>query len=210
MIRQNSAYRDRFGYENGAPLHGLILCGGRSKRLATDKALVVYRDRPHLLDLYDTVSELCIETRISVRREQADTEIRRDLPQIYDVYGDIGPIGGILSAFHHNPDVAWLVVGCDMPFLSLDVLMQLVRSRKPGTQATSFLSMRDGRPEPMCAIYEPSSRPVLEQFVQGGSFSPRDALLSCALHGVIPEQVHALANINRPEDMRTARTRLKS
>ena len=68
-----------------------------------------------------------------------------------------GPIVGIRSALAANPNVAWLVLACDLPFLSDAALSQLLRERDPAAVATAYRSTHDGLPEPLCAIWEPAA-----------------------------------------------------
>ena len=59
----------------------------------------------------------CTDIRISTRADQVKNGERSRYPATVDSWGDIGPIGGILSAFRKQPGAAWLVLACDMPFL---------------------------------------------------------------------------------------------
>lgn len=194
---------------NATPLYGLILAGGKSNRMKKDKALLVYREQPHLLDTYHLVASLCVKTWVSHRKKQSGTSIRNQLPQILDSQGDIGPLGGILSAFDIFPHVAWLVVSCDLPFLDRQALSHLIRSRNPGCQATSFTGIENRLPEPMCAIYEPASFHHLRQFAKQGNYSPREALMACSLRAVTPTCNRTLQNVNVPGEYSAAREKLR-
>ncbi len=92
-----------------------------------------------------------------MRRGQAGDGTRRRHPAIYDEHEDIGPIAGIAAAQAAHPAHAWLVVACDLPFLTDTSLAALVASRD-GRPVIAYRSAHDGLPEPLCAIYEPESR----------------------------------------------------
>lgn len=76
---------------------------------------------------------------------------------IPDAFGSVGPLGAIASAQQADPDAAWLVLACDLPMLEQDHLQTLVDSRDSTLDATYFTSSTDNLPEPLCAIWEPSS-----------------------------------------------------
>ena len=104
------------------------------------------------------LDKLCQRTFVSVRAEQASDPVRADLPQIVDQPRSQGPIAGIAAAQAAHPEAAWLVVACDLPFLSRATLDHLLAHRDPSRLATAYRSSHDGLPEPLCAIYEPASR----------------------------------------------------
>ena len=192
-----------------APLKGLILGGGQSKRMGRDKASIIYHGKPQILHTWELLRSVGVEAFVSCRADQAESENFKDLPQIHDRFLDFGPMGGILSALLLHRDSAFLVLACDLPFLDAESLSTLIASRNPSKIATAYLSP-EGLPEPLCAIYEPTAYPALLQFIGKGIHCPRKSLINSDIEGVVPENVHALANINRPEEYQAALESLKS
>lgn len=192
-------------------LNGLVLSGGRSSRMKTDKGALVYHDRPQVQVCCDLLKSVRCPTFISCRPDQGDANHLKDYRKIYDEkkYEDQGPLAGILSAFSYDPQVAWLVVACDLPFLNKDVLKQLISQRDPDFIATAFQSAHDQLPEPLCAIYEPSARPVLENFFSKGVLCPRKILTQSRTRLLTPHNATALDNVNLPEEFEQARKNLK-
>jgi molybdopterin-guanine dinucleotide biosynthesis protein A len=139
-----------------ADVKGLILAGGHSSRFGSDKAAVVLHQQPQLDFLTDLLGELLSEVFVSIRAEQGGEPLRASHPQIHDIYQGFGPAGGLLAAHAHYPDCAWLVVACDMPLLSADIIRELLKQRDTARAATAYAS-GDGEPEPLCAIYEPAT-----------------------------------------------------
>jgi molybdenum cofactor guanylyltransferase len=189
-------------------LYGLVLAGGRSTRMRSDKAALAYRARPQLAETFDLVSRHVSRAFVSVRADQAGEKLRADYPQILDGVSGCGPIAGILAAQHCHPAPPWLVVACDLPQLDDATLADLVARRDPGRLATAFTSALDGLPEPLCAIYEPASAPVMLAWVASGHDCPRKFLMAHDARLIAPRRASALENANTPEDAQAARSAL--
>ncbi len=190
------------------PLYGLVLAGGRSRRMRSDKASLAYGARPQLAEAFDLVARHVARAYVSVRAEQAGEPLRASYPQIVDGADGRGPIAGIIAAQAQHPDAAWLVLACDLPHLDDATLAALVAQRDAGRVATAFRSRYDGLPEPLCAIYEPRSREAILAHVAAGRDCPRKFLLE---HGPLllePVATAALDNANTPEDAVAARAAL--
>jgi len=186
------------------PLYGLVLSGGRSTRMHRDKAAIAYHGVPQARWAADLVSQVCSQVYLSTRADQGGEEIFDGIEQIHDRFVDIGPMGGILTALHAHPEAAWLVLGCDLPFVTLETLEELVRRRDPFRFATCYDSSEDGLPEPLCAIYEPSYRARLHQFLAAGRTCPRKALIQSRCRRIPLIDSRALDNVNDPEEAQAA------
>ena len=150
------------------PLYGLVLAGGRSRRMGRDKALLTRDGESQLSRAMSLLSAVTDRQFVSTRADQADDAERGRYAQIVDRYDDIGPLAGVLSALEEHPDADWLVVACDLPNLDRATLKFLVANRRSGAPFTAFRSSQDGLPEPLCAIYTSGSDAVLRRFVDDG------------------------------------------
>ncbi len=181
------------------PLYGLLLAGGASRRMQRDKAQLSYAGQPQLMRAWQLLESVTERAFVSVRAEQRDDPLRSGLPAIVDCYDAIGPAAGILTAQERYPQVAWLVIACDLPLLDKTVLQTLMDARDASSDATAFISRFDDLPEPLCAVWEPSSHALLKQRVDGGSYCPRKTLL-LSRTTLLPAPGDALDNINTPEE----------
>lgn len=186
-------------------LYGLVLAGGRSRRMHTDKAALAYGARPQLAEAYELVSRHTGRSFVSVRADQVADPLRAAYPQVVDGDAGRGPVAGILAAQAQYPACAWLVVACDLPHLDDATLEDLLRRRDPRRLATCFASAHDGLPEPLCAIYEPASRQPLLAHVAAGRDCPRKFLMGHDVRVLEPRHGGALYNANTPEDAAAAR-----
>ena len=180
-----------------APLYGLVLAGGKSERMGRDKGMIDYHGQPQREHLAELLGHFCKETFISCRPDQAEG-IKNPLA---DTFTGLGPFGGILSAFREQPDSAWLVVACDLPLLDEYTISQLAGFRNPSKVATAFNSPANEFPEPLIAIWEPRSYPILLQFLAQGYSCPRKVLINSNVELLDAERPEALRNVNKPDEM---------
>jgi molybdopterin-guanine dinucleotide biosynthesis protein A len=183
-------------------MNGLILAGGQSSRMGQPKSLLQYHGKPQYLHLKDLLSEHCAEVFVSCQADQQSwfTEIETILDS--EMYGEIGPLNGVLSAFDREKDKAWLVLGCDYPWLEPMDLTQLVQSRNPSGVATVFIHPETRFLEPLLGIYEAAAAPLLRDWLQQGNESLRRFLMQHAVEKVVPERPECLKSVDTPEQMR--------
>lgn len=193
-----------------APLYGLVLAGGRSTRMQRDKATLEYAGRTQLERAVELITPLVERAFVSVRPDQTGDPLRARFAQIVDSGEVEGPIAGIVAAQSRHPEAAWLVLACDLPLLDQQTLEHLLRSRRPERQATAYRSSHDGLPEPLCAIYEPSSREAIRAHIAGGRDCPRKFLINSDTALLDQPDPGALDNVNTPNEYGSATHRLQS
>jgi molybdenum cofactor guanylyltransferase len=192
-----------------AKLFGLVLAGGASTRMRSDKAALTYQGQTQLDRAFALVSQFCESTFVSVRAGQEKDSTRSKFPQIVD-QGGVGPIAGIRAALATHPDTAWLVVACDLPFLDAATLTFLREHRDPSRIATAFKSSHDGLPEPLCTIWEPAALEALEGWISQGKDCPRKLLINSNTHLLELPESRALDNINTPDEFARAQSTLSA
>ncbi|MFV0415998.1 MAG: NTP transferase domain-containing protein [Chthoniobacterales bacterium] len=192
--------------QTNRPLRGLVLAGGKSRRMGKDKSLMRYGSEPQWLRTARLLENPCQDIHISIRADQDAATFSADqnspFPFLPDALIDAGPLAGLLTAFRHDAQAAWLVVACDLPLLNKKTLDFLLRHRNTESLATAFLSANDGLPEPLCAIYEPAILPYLENAYTKKIFCPRKVLIqesSSVTLLKLPDPL-SLENANTPED----------
>ena len=209
-----------------APLHALLLAGGHSRRMGKEKSKLLYQGQTQFSRIVVILRELGIPSHLSIRAGQtlpAEANLSTsplsppaeamaaEINPIHDrdSFKDIGPLGGILSALASHPGHAFLVIACDLPFLEIKTLEQLIQDRKPEKLATAFRSHHDRLPEPLCAIWEPHGAKLLQQKLDAGIRCPRKILIQSEIQLLELTNKEALDNINTPEEYRDALARMK-
>ncbi|MEM9207668.1 MAG: NTP transferase domain-containing protein [Pseudomonadota bacterium] len=192
------------------PLSGLVLAGGRSRRMGTDKALLVNNGESQLAMAMRLLESVCDAAFVSTREEQADEPERARFAQIVDCYEDLGPIAGILSAMDERPGDDWLVVACDLPNLSPATLQALVAARDDSAPMIAFRSSHNGLPEPLCAIYAAESKTLVRDFISQGIRCPRKMMINSDTRLIDQPEPDALDNMNSPEDLQRSKLEIAS
>lgn len=191
-------------------LYGLVLAGGKSLRMGKDKGQIHYRGMPHSLYLLKMVEDLCDKAFLSIRSDQK---------AIYDslkhkiVDEDLfkGPFNGMMSAYHYNPEVSWLVVACDLPLMDKASLEMLIAERDANMAATAMATHKTGLPEPLAAIWEAHSLKTVPDYLKTAKSScPRKFLLNSDTKLVFPEDDTVLLNSNSEQDYEEVMKRLSA
>ncbi len=186
------------------PLAGLVLAGGQSRRMGQDKANLVYRGSgdPQWMTTAGLLRAFCSPVWISIRRGQELVgTVPEGMAMVEDGPESMGPLSGMLAAASRLPGHAWLVVACDLPLVTVEVLGQLVDGRG-GASVVAYRSAHDGLPEPLCSIYEPSMMLRLERALKEGLRCPRKILIhhSSVVQLLDLADANALENANTPEE----------
>jgi molybdenum cofactor guanylyltransferase len=187
----------------------IILAGGRSTRMGSNKALLPLPGKERLTfieQLVSTLTPLCAET-ILVARDAADAA-NYTLPGIQivtDKVPDQGPLMGLysgLSAIHMQRA---LVVAVDMPFILPALVTFLLSQPQSGSLLVPLVN---NVPQVLLALYPRAILPLIEQLLQQGRHDPR-SLLDVALVQYIEEtqlrsidpDLRSFININTPEEL---------
>ncbi len=179
-------------------LSGLVLIGGKSTRMGSDKSDLIYHDQSQKNHVKNLLSRALGENSEVFYSVAPGTHL--DLEnRIEDEFGDLGPFGAILTAFKKYPNRAFLVLAIDLPLLELGLLEDLISKRNFGKVATAAIGMDKPFPEPLVAIYEPKSYPIMLQYLASGYSCPRKVLINTDVTLVKTED-EWLENANDIED----------
>jgi molybdopterin-guanine dinucleotide biosynthesis protein A len=153
-------------------IHGLILSGGESSRMKTDKFLLKYDGVEQYKRLQNMFDKMNINSILSCNENQfANNYVTID-KIVDDVnYEDAGPLTGVLSAFEKlNSDL--LIVGCDYPLLSIEHLQILKQFAGYGFNEIAFVRNNSiDVVEPLICFLSKQSLSCLKLFYQEGGRS---------------------------------------
>lgn len=203
-IRQVANYLKEATAAATPNIKALILAGGKSSRMQVDKATISYHgEQPHEHYIASLCQQMGLETYLSKSYTFAADEAY-GLPVLKDRLVDMGPLGAILTAFMQDPDAAWLVLACDLPFVDVEMIEHLVQHRKQSAYGTAYRVEGEHFPEPLMAIYEPKIYQRMLRFLSLGYACPRKVLINSDVH-LLPLTDRTKAyNANTPEEREQA------
>lgn len=182
--------------DRGIPeVKGLVLAGGKSTRMGTDKGLLEYYGKSQRLYSMELLENVNLKTFLSVRREQ-----QVDDPQVIeDVFLGLGPFGAICSAFQNDPNSAWLTLATDLPYVDEKLIRYLLDERDPSKFATALKGKNKRFPEPLVTIWEPKAYPLMLRFLAQGISCPRKVLINSDIKELEVDD-DFITNVNTPEE----------
>ncbi|WP_298882196.1 NTP transferase domain-containing protein [uncultured Polaribacter sp.] len=212
--------------EKIAPVKGLVLVGGKSTRMGKDKSELNYYGKPQKeaakellennnLQTFYSVSDfskkfiLSKDERLEMTNKTQDVTLSavERSQEIPDVFLNLGPFGGICSAFQKDPNAAWFVLATDVPFVTDKIIQLVLKHRNPSKTATAIKGKNNDFPEPLITIYEPKAYPILLQYLAQGYSCPRKMLINSDVEIVEIDDVF-IRNVNTPEEFETAKTEI--
>lgn len=190
------------------PLKALVLAGGKSSRMGTDKSQLKYRQQDTEVERMVKLCQSCgLETFLSVADSEQVPETSAQ-GHFADRFLGLGPVGAISTAFLNEPDTAWLVLPCDLPLLEADTLQALIAERDVRKVATAAKAKDKPFPEPLVTIYEPRAYPRLLEFLSIGYACPRKMLINSDVALLELTDATPLTNANTPEEREAVREML--
>lgn len=189
------------------PIWACILIGGRSSRMGQPKHLLrmtEHSEQTWVEKAVRLVEPLVAGVVVSGRGELPEslTGMQR-IPDIPDV---AGPLTGVLSAMRWQPDVSWLVLACDMPFISVNALNWLISGRRLGSWGRVPRLVEADYCEPLFAWYDGRAAHLLEEQLLSGNLRIGNIASHMKIDTPrIPEPLRSSwQNVNTPEQLRTA------
>lgn len=186
--------------EKIAPIKGLVLAGGKSTRMGKDKTQLKYFGKPQKQVVKELLENNNLETFYSVLTSENEDEIS-------DKFYNLGPFGGICSAFQKDPNSAWFVLATDLPFLTKEVIQLLLQKRNPSKIATAIKGKDKQFVEPLITIYEPKAYPILLQYLAQGYSCPRKMLINSDVE-IVEVDDNLIRNVNTPEEFEAAKAEI--
>ena len=187
--------------EKIAAVKGLVLVGGKSTRMGQDKSNLDYFGKPQKIVAKQLLESNNLETFYSVQNASEYDD------EIHDKFLNLGPFGGICSAFQKDPNAAWFVLATDVPFVNDQIIKLLLNQRNPGKIATAIKGKGKDFPEPLITIYEPKAYPILLQYLAQGYSCPRKALINSEVE-IVEVDDDFIRNVNTPVDFTNAKNEI--
>jgi len=185
-----------------AGVTGVILAGGESRRMGSDKSLLPIFGARFIDHLYRTMEALFEEVIIVTNSPALYSEI--DCRKVPDIYYAQGSLAGIHSAVCHARNDKVFVAACDMPFLNPEVVRDLCLR---AASADVVIPVHAEGAEPLHALYSKRCIAPMEEVLDRGQkrivgFFPQVTVaeVDTATWQEIDPEGLSLRNINTPEE----------
>ncbi len=144
----------------------LLLAGGRSSRMGTDKAELSYLGRTFMENLLEKAEQLGIKKKFLSGHDSNLEGVR----VVQDYYKDRGPLGGMHACMREMQTDYCLVLPVDVPQIPLEVLQNLLsfhrEMMKRGEREIPLLLSHGDRTEPLIGIYPVNMQEEIGEAVQ--------------------------------------------
>ncbi|RJO62385.1 MAG: molybdenum cofactor guanylyltransferase [Dehalococcoidia bacterium] len=184
----------------------IVLAGGKSSRIGTDKALLKILGNPTIIQTVVGKLQTISDDVIVVMRDRKYRDL--DVKWASDIYPDAGPLAGLHAGLLAAKYSHALVVACDMPFLNTQLLEYMVSL--PRKYDILIPKLTTGV-EPLHAIYSRRCLSPIEKRLQEHRFQTLDLINDVNVRylpeGIIRKldpHLRSFYNVNTWEDIREA------
>ncbi len=143
-----------------------LLCGGKSSRFGSNKALADIDGAPLIQAVAEQLKSLKLPLWLLSHTPEPYPFLQ--LPYLLDATPGAGPLAALSSAFEQTSYEYFLLVACDMPKLDLQLLQELILQKK---KAPALVPKDSQGPQFLSALYSRSLLNPLTQFVRQGGRS---------------------------------------
>jgi len=182
---------------------GVILAGGKSKRMGTDKGLIIYRNKPLIEHSISFLQNFSNEIVISTNSNRYD---KYGYSLFFDEISDIGPIGGIYSILKNcKSSNLFFIISCDMPHAETTLAINMINER--GHYDIIVPILPNGKIEPLFGVYSRNILTTTEHQIESNNYKMTDLLNKCRTKYYNVPSNYLIAspdmfkNINKPNDV---------
>jgi molybdenum cofactor guanylyltransferase len=173
----------------------IVLAGGHSRRMGRDKGLLPIGGKPMIQHIVERLAPRFDEVLIS--GGTPDTYRFLGVAVVPDAVPDQGPLGGLLSALQAARNPLCLVIACDMPSVSLDLVERMLAEAE-GVDAV--VPTTEGQVEPLCAAYRKAVIPWVREALARGERGVYRIYDQHRVRFVELGRAQQLVNINTPDE----------
>ncbi len=179
---------------------GIILAGGKSTRMGSDKGLLSIHGKTFVEMILDKLSPLVSKVMISANNK---TYGKFGVTVYHDEIKEAGPMGGLFTVLQKVSTDYILIISCDIPFVRTEILEYLLSKVAEGYDA--FVPIHRGAAEPLCAVYSKNCLPVLRRQLEKKEFKMKEMFRELKLKYIPVDKIEgveeSLYNINTPESL---------
>ena len=194
---------------------GVLLAGGRSRRMGRDKRALELEGSSLLQRSLSVIGKLFSEVLVVTAAPEPGI-VPPGSRQVTDLIPNCGSLGGLMTGLSHASHQRVFVAACDMPLLNPDVIRWLCQV---DPEADVVIANPAQGIQPMHAVYSKQCLPWLESMAKEGRLKIQDivgaqgltvrVILDDEVRGRDPQGLSFL-NVNTPADLEFARKLLSA
>ncbi|HEX9069511.1 MAG TPA: molybdenum cofactor guanylyltransferase [Ktedonobacterales bacterium] len=168
----------------------IVLAGGSSRRMGTDKALLSVGDWPLVTWMSQRLGSLV--EHVIVAGPLAYQVLAPTVLVVPDELPGRGPLGGLVSALRQSAHPLCFVIAVDMPLVQPQLVLAMLAEAREHPEADVVALRDDGQWQPLHAVYRSSCLPVAAERLGGADRSLHGLLREVRLHELPTERRDAL------------------
>jgi len=183
---------------------GIVLTGGDSRRMGANKALLRHGEKPFAQLAAELLQRECKSVYLV---GGMPTELKPlGWPHMTDTSPGSGPLGGIATAFERTSADNLVVLPCDLPLISQDIIQGVIARARQGWDVTVVLAGQTLHP--LVGVYSRRILPNLQRCLSEGDKSVKGLLSLCRKDGMtigyyaVDENAMPMMNVNTPLDFK--------
>jgi len=166
-----------------------IIAGGKSKRFGSDKALFEYKGQPLISHVHNTLKEVFDDIVIIGGSKAKYGFLGLEIYE--DIIPELGPIGGLYTAFSTLKTQYIFVIACDMPFVTPD-LIKIIIDKKNNYDIV--IPQKGDYTEPLCAIYKESCKTHIKDMIDQNNLKIKSFFNKMKVHEINQKEISDLGN----------------
>ncbi|MBU4342451.1 MAG: molybdenum cofactor guanylyltransferase [Candidatus Omnitrophica bacterium] len=185
------------------PATGIILAGGKSTRMKTDKAFLKLGPKTMIEELVSKLEKKF--SKLMIIANDKERYSRFDMQVIEDIIPDKGPLGGIYTGLVKSDSFYNFIFSCDAPFVNPDLIDYMISKAK---DFDIVVPKWQDRFEPLHAIYSKDCIEAIESQLGKNELKVTNCLQYVKVRVINEKEISRFvssqpffANINTPQDL---------
>ncbi len=179
---------------------GVVLAGGKSKRMGKDKSFLSYHGKYFIDRIIDALKNTAVP-RILISVNEVDNYDSLPLRKIKDSFVDHGPLAGIYEALSVSSTDHIICVPCDMPLVDSAVLRYILSISTPYTINVTSV---DQNIHPLLGVFPKTILPKLENYLKSDRKKVIDFLTDADYNLIdLSAYRNRIININTEDEYRS-------
>src|SRR5690606_8792720 len=165
---------------NKKNITGIILSGGKSSRMGTDKGFLMYNGKSFIQHSIDALKPFVKDIMIVSNNTDYDAF---GLNRIEDAIENAGPLAGVYSGLKQSKTNYNFVLSCDIPLINSTILQKLIDAMDDDSEIIQIESQ--GKTMPLIALYKKPCEAIFLKLLNEGECRLQFAVNLCKVKHVL-------------------------